>query len=256
MDEQARDLSAGDGSVASIIKAIMILRLLADADMPLTMTEIAREVNLTASSCHDLVSTLIQQGLVRPAAMGKSYELGIRLVAMARRSLVNRPGYLATQTLMNAVSDAHNVHLSILRAVGPATRVSTQVSEGNSPVRIRLSPGQETPLLAGAPGRFFTAFVALSEDQRRAALEVAGVKGRTAIRQHEARVAEDVARGWAVDADSQRGVASLALPIRTANGQIFGVLEVVMFRHRLEDGILGDIIKAAAEVVHAVAADL
>jgi DNA-binding IclR family transcriptional regulator len=236
-------------SVASISKAIAILRLLGNSNAPLTMTEIARDTNLTPSSCHDLVTTLMHIGLVQPSAMGKSYEIGVRLVRLAKMALVSPNNFLDTQRAMNLISDKYDVNLSVFRAFGRLNYISTQVSEGSAPIRIRLSPGQEFPLFRGSPGKFFAAYHELDEDARKQALLQVGIDSPAKVHRFEAAVEEDKRRGCSIDlAEAQRGVASISVPILGASHKLVGVIELVMFRNRYDNAPVQAIVQDAMEL--------
>jgi len=245
------------GSVASISKAIAILRLLGSANSPLTMTEIARDTNLTPSSCHDLVTTLVQIGLVQPSVMGKSYEIGARLVRLAKMALVSPENFREMQRSMNLISDKYDVNLSVFRAFATSSYISTQVSEGSAPIRIRLSPGQEFPVFRGSPGKFFAAYHDLDAGAYLEALAQIGLDSPMQIERFEAEVREDKKRGWSADnAVTQRGVASIAVPILTENGKFLGAIELVMFRNQFDQAPIATIVQDAIAFARVLARHL
>jgi DNA-binding IclR family transcriptional regulator len=241
-------------SVASISKAFAILRLLGSAQSPLTMTEIARDTNLTPSSCHDLVTTLVQIGLAQSSEIGKSYELGPRLVRLAKLSLNGRADLSGIQRAMNLISDKYDINLSIFQPFGDNSYVSTQVSEGSAPIRIRLSPGQVLPLFRGSPGKYFAAHTSLSEEAYREEAARIGLTSEAEIAQFKTEVHEDCKRGWSLDCGrTQRGVATIAVPILSPQNQFHGAIELVMFEKQSETAPITSIVDDALELANAVA---
>lgn len=257
IESESLSSSAERGSVASISKAVAILRLLGAARSPLTMTEIARDTSLTPSSCHDLVTTLVQIGLVQPSTMGKAYEVGARLVHLAKMALVSRDNFREMQRSMNLISDKYDVNLSVFMAFGNSSYISTRVSEGSAPIRIRLSPGQEFPVFRGSPGKFFAAYRVFDAESYRDALAQIGIDNPKKIKRFEAEVREDKKRGWSADTGStQRGVATLAVPILTTNEKFLGAIELVMFRSQFDQAPIPAIVQDATALAHLLAEHL
>lgn len=231
-------------SVASISKGIAILRLLGSADLPLTITEIARQTKLTPSSCHDLVTTLVQIGFVQPNAIGKSYQIGARMLRLAKLALMPPGNFLEIQRSMNLIADRYDISLSVLRAFGMSHYISTLVSDGGAPIRIRLSAGQKYPLLRGATGKFFAAYGNPGREGYLDRLADINVSSSKDIKRFDAEVAEAKARGWAVDrAKAQRGVATIAVPILTAKGHFLGAVESAMFEKKFEQASIKSIVQ-------------
>lgn len=240
-------------SVASISKAISILRLLGASRFPLTMTEISREAGLTPSSCHDLVTTLVQFHLVQPSSVGKSYELGARIVRLAKLSLAAQGDFEAVQHKMHEVASRYELHLAVHRRNVDLTRVTIHTAEGTAPIRIGVTPGLELPLFSGTPGPLFGALAGLDPSERAAALAGAGLTDAAAIARFDAACAVAMQDGWSADlGDSPRGVGSLSVPIRAQDGGLIGVLEILGFRSRLQAAPLAEILGDA----HAIAQEI
>ncbi|MCA1220073.1 IclR family transcriptional regulator [Streptomyces sp. 8L] len=87
---------------APLRKALTVLEALAEASRPLTLSELARLVNLPKSSLHRMLQVLTDLGLtVRMES--KSYELGaglLRLAAAGAPARIQRLGYAVTPFLI------------------------------------------------------------------------------------------------------------------------------------------------------------
>jgi len=238
--------------VASVAKAISILRLLGDAQFPLTMTEIARDAGLTPSSCHDLVSTLVQIGLVQQSSVGKCYELGARLVRIARSSMTPRGDFSSVQRQMNLIADKYDVNISLFKRFGHHSYISTQVSEGSAPIRIRISPGQVFPLLQGAVGLCFAAFGKLTPAELQGAGSALTTSGRQKKLDHE--IEQTAQRGWAADRGRmQPGVGTIAVPVRRPDGVLVSVMELVTFQNKFDQAPIEAIIQDAQALAEQIA---
>lgn len=72
--------------------ALDILDTLAQSTWPLTLTEIAERVNLPVTSCHRIIGTLLQRGMVvRDLRRRKAYCAGARLFQMASVAYLQQP---------------------------------------------------------------------------------------------------------------------------------------------------------------------
>lgn len=254
----ANDAAGGNGgekaAVASISKAIAILRLLGSAHAPLTMTEIARGTSLTPSSCHDLVTTLVRIGFVQASSLSKSYELGVRVVKLAKRALHPTAQFHDMQRSMNLISDKYDINLSIYQPFGRQSYLSTNVSEGIAPIRIRLSPGQEHLLFHGAAGRIFAAYSTLDADEFGERLRQIGISDAPAAAAFRKMAADDRARGWSEDHGvAQRGIATIAVPVLVDGDRLLGVIALMMFQRQYDQAPIAAIVRDAAALAEDVA---
>lgn len=248
----AKSVISQQASVASIAKAMSVLRLLGASRLPLTMTEIARETGMTPSSCHDLVTTLVQLGFVQPSSVAKSYEIGSRFVRFAKQALyhaIRQPeDHGVVHREMNALSDRYNVHLSVMRPFGAGSYISTFTSEGSAPIRIRLPVGRVMPLFSGASGQIFAAYSQVAEADRARMIGEARIDAdeRAAF---EECCREAIRRGWASnDGRPAEQIAAIAFPILAPDGHLLGALDAVMFRSHFLDAPLEDLVADSVEV--------
>jgi DNA-binding IclR family transcriptional regulator len=73
--------------IRSVIKAVRVMEALADADGPVGVTELARQVDMDKSSVSRMLRTLETAGYVSQDPVSKSYLLGLTLVHLGQKVL-------------------------------------------------------------------------------------------------------------------------------------------------------------------------
>lgn len=197
--------------VQSVARAAKLLGCFTEAQGALTLSELARQADLSVSTAHRLLGTLIGQGLLCRDATGERYLPGPRLVRLARSPLV-----------VAAAGDASDA----LRALAAETRETARIGvrDGDgvqvrlvapSPERLRLDaePGERLPLLGTGLGH---ALLAFDGDP---AAHAAGAEDRTELR-------ATAFRQYAL-VDDASGVRAIAVPIPAASGPSRAALEIV-----------------------------
>ncbi len=66
-------------SIQSVDRAISLLEAIAEAGGETTLTELSHRTRLNISTCHHLLSTLVQRGYVAKVPVRRSYALGARI---------------------------------------------------------------------------------------------------------------------------------------------------------------------------------
>jgi IclR family transcriptional regulator, acetate operon repressor len=213
------------GAVQSVDRALTLLEVLAGADAPMGVRELAERTGLAQGTAHRLLRGLQLRGYVRHDASRK-YSVGtaaLRLGDAAQRSLARgaRP-YLAE--LVEASGETAN--LAVLE--GDAVVYVAQVPSPHT-LRMFAEVGRHVPPHSTAVGKVLLA--ALPRDRALGILRRTGLPRRTpaTITDVETFTTELDAvreRGWAADDEEQEaGVRCLAVPLGSA-GQVLGAVSL------------------------------
>lgn len=102
--------------VPGLHRGLRILEILGAAREPLSLSEIAREMDLSRSSAFRLVYTLRQMGFIREAEQKNSYTLGARVLNLGFAYLNQQPITSIARPHLAALRDTTGVsaHLSVL----------------------------------------------------------------------------------------------------------------------------------------------
>jgi IclR family acetate operon transcriptional repressor len=239
--------------VQSVNRAISILQVLARHGAA-RVTEIAAELGVHKSTVFRLLATLEARGLVVQNTERGRYQLGYGVVQLAAgatskhdMSLLGRPvcqelAAAVGETVNVAIHDGHTV-ISIDQVIGSATVTSINWV------------GQRTPLHATSAGKVFLAHLPPEQVD---ALLTEGLESYTphtvvdpaALGQQLALVRE---RGYAYTLEEHEiGLAAVAAPIRSLDGQIVAAVAISGPRYRLDEdtipGLAQHVLAAAAEI--------
>lgn len=133
-------------SVRSVEKAMSIVRILAQAPVGLSLSEIARALDLNESTAHHLVATLRDGGFVKQSEATKVYRLGDSLVQLVT-------GFLTSTDLFSAGSGpviwlrdrtGESAYLNDFRGTEPVTMMELP---GWNPIQVRRTSGPHGPHL-------------------------------------------------------------------------------------------------------------
>ena len=207
------------GEVRSVSQAFAVLRLLADGE-PMTLSDIGRSLGLGASSCFNLLGTLVAEGAVVRDQPGKRYRLSD---GWARAGLLRdgdaRRMVDSLRPLMLRFAQEYEVTAGLWQIASRDRLQLVAHAESRAVLRIHLAQGQRQPLGGGAVGRAIAAAQAPGEEE--VARRFAAVRWERAIALADYREQVELAAraGFAVDDGyTHIGICTLAavLPQRGA----------------------------------------
>jgi len=213
--------------IPSLARACEMLEMFADAEAPLSSSEVARRLRVPRTTALRILLTLCEQGLL--ARSGNDFEPGGRLFRLGIRALSSlRLRQFAVPILQRLAS-----------TLGETTQLVTlsgfeglvlEVCEGPRLVRIAQGPGARVELHCSATGKVLLAFALRS---RLATLVAQGLPVRTpntltTLPELEAETGRILGLGYAVDDEEcYEGVRCLAAPVWDASGGARAALGVI-----------------------------
>lgn len=243
-------------SSTRVARVVQVLELLARQAQPRSLTDVSRELELAASSSHDLLKSMVEVNLLI-LDEERRYSLGPRAV---------RLGLQITESLdMDRVSRRHVIRLvdRIRQDVYIASRVGDQVVyveglSGPQPVVIGLRLGQPITLHSSAVGKLFMAF-----DDDLAAKTLTGVlEQRTPhtitdaarLRRELALIRE---RGVSISRQENiQGIVGIAAPVRGPGGSILLAVAVSALAADMPEERVPEVVEALLAATHDVETEL
>jgi DNA-binding IclR family transcriptional regulator len=143
--------------IASVAKALDILKLFSTAEPRLTLTTMSKRLDMPKSTVHHLVSTLLQYGFIEKQD-DDSYALGKAIIALTQNVLVNVELRDRAAPLLRNLADS--CHESVYLTVLDSDRV-LYVYAIESPQRLlaRTAVGDHAPLYCTSVGKAILAFL-------------------------------------------------------------------------------------------------
>src|SRR5690606_7702298 len=193
------DVSAPAKLVGSLSAGFKILRYLASAGSPLGVTRIAKDLGLNASTCFNLLKTLVHERLVTFDEGTKTYSLGLGMVELAKGSLEKASYVRLMRPHLKELAERHNITATLWQRTRNDRVVLVDLAESGSTRRIHRSIGQRLPMYIAALGRCMAAHSGLSTlELRRKVSELRWEEGPSF--ETYMREVEEVRRnGYAVD---------------------------------------------------------
>ena len=250
----SRPQENASAGIQSIEVGIPILRVLAEARAPLTLTALAKSVAMSPAKAHKYLASFVRCGLVAQVERGGGYELGpfafdLGLAAMRRVDIME-----LAQPVLHELRDV----------VGATASMAVWANRGATIVRIADTPdimsltiriGTVMPLITSAFGRCFATFLprGVTEDILRAEIaEPGGLAARHGLADMtkiEALLDEFRARGMAVASDMiDPGRAAICAPVFDVNDRMVAAIALIGDNGRLDvsdDGSPARALKAA-----------
>lgn len=243
------------GQVQSLVRALNLLKVVANADDGLTLTEAANRAVLPVSSAHRLLSTLQQERFVRFDQERTRWFVGVEAFAAGSGFLRSRDLVTVARPYMRHLMEESGETVSLAVEDGGQVVYLAQV-ECRQLMRALASPGQRAPLHSSAVGKAILAFT----PEERCEVLVAGVRlerftERTISTQNAfmAALGEAKVRRFAVDDEEYAiGLRCVAAPIFNEAQEAIAAISISGPKARVTDARL----KTLAGLAQAAAAKI
>ena len=224
-------------------RAFRLLDLLSVTEEGLTLSDLARALNMSKGSIHGLLKTLENSGAIEQVE-DRRFVLGPRIYDLAQ-TYIQRAGlrHFALPAMRRlATSTGETVCLGRVEQKGVRIIECVVDEGGQAGLHIAARRGMRIPLLAGAFGAFALATWPLAQREnylRTHPLPRFTGNSITDPRQLLARVEEVVLTGISIDREEYLdGVNAVAAPIYGAGGTRVALLWIVGFASRFKDEAL------------------
>lgn len=245
-------------SIQSVDRAVTLLEAIAEAGGECSLTELSHRTHLNISTCHHLLSTLVQRGYVAKVPVRRSYALGARIHYLCSASLqVDLPSRAAPFIEQINERTGETVHLAVLQG-GAMMKIAKR--ESRHPVRVDTGTlGKSDAPHATASGKAMLAWLP-EDDMRRVLSNGLPRFTQKTITEWPALIEalRHVRRnGYAMDDEEyQPGVICVGAPIRDHNGAVVGAISASTPAMRANDNHLSLMREQVVSAVRALSAEL
>jgi len=214
-------------SVRSVVHALSIIRLMGERGL-LTLSEVARALDLSPSSCLALLRTLVAEGVLLRQRPGKHYALSPEWAAAAIPGL--DPVSRTTERLkpfLAQLAAEFSATVGLWTLLPGERQGLVSHVESDAPMRIHMAAGQRQPLGGGSVGRAFLAEREPGETELAARQAAIRWHRPQSLRDYAADVLRARAQGYAVDDGVlYAGICSIAAVLPVGAGQFCASLSV------------------------------
>lgn len=255
MNRTASNDAQGRYRVQSVERAVDILEHLAEADLPLTVTEIADALGGSKSGTFATLQTLTARDFVRSIGAGsdRHYTLGLALARLGDAALNHGSFRELAHPLLVELSAATGL-TSRAATWGDGFAVIIDRVDGSDGVRFDLRMGAREPLYCSSVGKAMLS--AMSDDEIRDCLDGMVLDARTphtlttvdAVLEN-VRIARRL--GYAVDDEEDAvGIICIGAPVLDHQGQRAGALSITRVKADITPQEIDAIGQAVAEHSH------
>jgi DNA-binding IclR family transcriptional regulator len=244
--------------VGALASGLSVLRYLGRSRSPVGVTRIARDLELNASTCFNLLRTLVHEGLVCFDEATKTYAIGLGLVELARGALDRASFVRLLLPHLDTLAERHAATL-VLWQRSPGERLMlVHVAENPAAVRVQMSVGARLPLFAGASGRCMAAFCGMTRSEIRSRCNAVRWDRAPSFERYWASVLQVRELGYAVDeGEYQQGVTIVGVPVFDRDRRPAMTIGAASFSAQLDAdrlaGMSRDLIGLAARATRALA---
>lgn len=225
--------------VGALSAGLAVLRYLSRSSTPAGVSRIARDLSLNASTCFNLLRTLVHEGLVHFDDTTKTYTLGLGAVELARGALDRTSLPRLLQPQLAALAATHSVTVLLWQRTPDDRLVLVHVAESPEAIRVQLSVGARLPLYAGASGRCMAAFGGAGRAAVRRGFEAVRWDDPPSFEAYWASLATVRACGHAIDEGHyRRGATVVAAPVLDGAGRPMLAIGCATFSAQLDAGAL------------------
>jgi IclR family KDG regulon transcriptional repressor len=240
---------AGPKRLSSVATAVRLLKSFSEGEAEIGVTSLAKRLGVAKSTVYRLATTLVAEGMLEQNRENEKYRLGIALFGLG--ALVRQRMNVSTEArphlfdLREATNET--VHLALLDG---NDILYVYDLESNQAIRMRANLGQRKPALMTAEGRAMLAFLpdalddVLRHSPPKAAADLPRLRAALELVRREGFAREDQ--------ESERGMRSVAAPIRNAAGRVVAAVGVAGPVQRLSDEMLatyGPLVVETANVI-------
>lgn len=224
--------------VGAVINGLQILRYLGNLEAPAGVSQIARDLRINASTCYNILRTLVAEDMVIFDPATKGYSLGFGALDLAKAALVAGGDLRLIQPHLERTARDFSLTATLWRRINRERVMLVARAECDAAMRIHMSIGQRLPMWVGALGRCVAAHSTLSEDELRQRFDTLRWQRPPTFAQYLRQVEEARRLGYAID-DSNfvKGVMTIAAPVLDERGQIIFCVSNAMFagQHSAEE---------------------
>jgi IclR family acetate operon transcriptional repressor len=245
-------------SIQSVDRAMRLLEAIAEAGGECSLTELSQRTRLNISTCHHLLSTLVNRGYVAKVPVRRTYALGARILFLSNACLtVDLPARAAPFIAQINEKTGETVHLAVLQ--GDAM-MKIAKRESRHPVRVDTGTlGKSDAPHATASGKAMLAWLPEDDMRRVLAHGMARFTPKTITEWPDLLEALRHVRrnGYAMDDEEyQPGVICVGAAIRDHKGAVVGAISASTPTMRASDAHLALVREEIVSAVRALSAEL
>src|SRR5690606_34420635 len=133
-------------TVKPVVNAVRILRFLSQAGAPARSVDIPRKLDINASTCFNILRTLVAEDMVEVSPISKRYSAGFGLARLVEQFVTQGQQVQRAQPLLESFAADSRVTVTLWRRMGSDRSVIVSSATCPADVSINTSDGQRVPI--------------------------------------------------------------------------------------------------------------
>jgi IclR family transcriptional regulator, KDG regulon repressor len=240
-------MSGKDTSVRAVDRALDILDCFVPGQLELSLTELAKRINLSMSTTSRIVATLEGRSYLFRSAESQRYSLGPKITQLGVLGFSSLDLRKVALPIMNSLNRIFDEGVSLYIVQGDE-RICVERIESARPLRRVINIGDRHPLTRGAAGRVLLAYLPEAKRAQLLALDPFTTEEALGELRHG---------GYTVSlGEREEGVSSIAAPILDARHEVVAALAMSGPSVRFEGPGFADKIAKVKKHAEAISAAL
>lgn len=214
----------------TVDRALRVMEVFLLDDEELSLSDIARVLNLDKSVIHRILATLVRRRFIEQDSVTKRYRVGLRTWEIAQHYAASSPLEQLAEEALDGVLADHSYATGYFATLDGDEVVILKTVRGPGPINIYIDPGTRLPAALTATGRVLLAHLPASEldpifDRLSATYQArrAGA-GETTLAD---LLDECRARGYSINrGEYYPGIGTVAMCVRDAGGYPVAAISV------------------------------
>lgn len=242
LETASNDVSEKTVIVKPVANAIRILKYLVEVGGPTRSVTISRSLTLNASTCFNILRTLVLEDVVEFDPVAKTYSVGVGLTTLVGNLLTEGQRVAAAAPQMRDLADRFNITVTLWKRLGPDKIVLVKSVPSPANVRVEMAEGQRLPVLMASTGRIMAPHLGWTRKELKAAFKALRWQTPLTFEDYWDQVEAAEKLGWASDQGYfTRGVQTIAAPVFDRAGDVAFSIVGVMLLGQHDDGALDEI---------------
>ncbi len=257
MSRYRKDDETGE-TVQSVVRALMLLELMAKENGPISLSELAQKAGLKMTTVHRLLTTMMYKGFVEQDSVTLRYRLGVKTFEIGNAALMINDLRTIVRPFLKELSEQINETINLAVLDGPEVVYIDQIESTNIViVKMFARVGSRGPAYCTGTGKVLLADLS-TEELRKRLSNVDFIKFTeytvTDIEKLIDTLNKIKKNGYALDfSERDEGVTCIAAPIRNFEGRVQAAISVSapvqrMPEERIKDEILPVILNISNKV--------
>lgn len=222
--------------VGALSSGLAVLRYLVEAQNPVGVSRIARDLELNPSTCFNLLKTLVHEGLAVFHESTKTYSIGLGLLALAKGALEEVSYIAMIRPHLREIAAKHGVTCTLWHVTSGERVVLVDRADNDAAIRVHMSIGQRLPMYIAALGRCMAAHSGLTTSELRSRFAKLRWEDKLTFETYIADVEEARKRGYAVDKSRYvKGVTTISSAVLDAQNKPLMAISAVGFAAQMSE---------------------